>query len=408
MFRPPRAAMSLRGNVAQLEAALQEAAEAIQRHDKEMKEMIDRLQELESHQKGLEQTTKTTNDGHAEAASTNMFVYLDDEGWFDPYDLASTSALPSSPHRNKSKQEVQDPSARSLLRPVAAAPKNRAEILDERAPDRAEADATRGLKEQVRVLKQQLAACVAAAAAQDAEKTALLGQVLRLRQQVGAPADEGDNRALKEQVLALKQKALTSTVREAAGCSGESATREMAVTSNNTAAALAPVRGARDGEGAKADSSAQALLERAEDEILTFWLIRGGEGAGGDEALTEEFFERADEGLDAQQLGERMLGVLGVQLEPAVIEQLMNSIGCGTKYISPEALRSWVHTAYPLFELEQMLLAVHLPKIVARHLVRKNGQEAARTREEVHVCVLAAASDIVDSVYSGHISQKQL
>jgi hypothetical protein len=287
-----------------------------------------------------------------------------------------------------------------LLRPVVTGPKNRAEILDERAPGRAEADATRGLKEQVRVLKQQLAACVAAAAAQDAEKTALLGQVLRLRQQVGAPADEGDNRALKEQVLALKQKALTSTVREAAGCSGESATREMAVTSNNTAAALAPVRGARDGEGAKADSSAQALLERAEDEILTFWLIRGGGGAGGDEALTEEFFERADEVLDAQQLGERMLGVLGVQLEPAVIEQLMNSIGCGTKYISPEALRSWVHTAYPLFELEQMLLAVHLPKIVARHLVRKNGQEAAWTREEVHVCVLAAASDIVDGVYS--------
>ena len=75
---------------------------------------------------------------------------------------------------------------------------------------------------------------------------------------------------LEEPVTWGVEFAAISTVREAAGCSGESATREMAVTSNNTAAALAPVRGARDGEGAKADSSAQALLERAEDEILTF------------------------------------------------------------------------------------------------------------------------------------------
>lgn len=49
-------------HVTQLEAALREAAGAIQRHDKEMKKMIDRLQELESQQKGLEQTMNTTND----------------------------------------------------------------------------------------------------------------------------------------------------------------------------------------------------------------------------------------------------------------------------------------------------------------------------------------------------------
>ena len=49
-------------HVTQLEAALREAAGAIQRHDKEMKKMIDRLQELESQQKGLEETMKTTND----------------------------------------------------------------------------------------------------------------------------------------------------------------------------------------------------------------------------------------------------------------------------------------------------------------------------------------------------------
>ena len=281
------------------------------------------------------------------------------------------------------------------MRPVAAGPKIR-EIINERAPDRAEAEDKRGLQEQVRVLQQQLAAAAAAAAAQEAEKTALLEHVLTLRQQVGA---------LQEQVLALKQQALTRTVGEAAGCSGGLATRKMAVASSNTVAVRAPVRGASDGEGAKADSSAQALLERAEDEILTFWLIRGGGGAGGDQALTGEFFERADEVLDAQQLGERMLRALGLQLEPAVTEQLLARLlsACGepkTTYLSPEVLRRWVHTAYPLFELEQMLLAVHLPKIVARHLVWKNGQEAARTREEVHVCVLAAASDIVDSVYS--------
>ena len=106
-----------------------------------------------------------------------MFVYLDDDGWFEPNDLASSDAI--SPLRAALReqlrgeaQEVQEPSVRSLLRPVAAGPENRAEIL-ERAP--AEAEETRGLREQV--LQEQLAAAAAAAAAQDAERTALLGQV---------------------------------------------------------------------------------------------------------------------------------------------------------------------------------------------------------------------------------------
>jgi hypothetical protein len=43
--------------------------------------------------------------------------------------------------------------------------------------------------------------------------------------------------------------------------------------------------------------------------------------------------------------------------------------------------------------------AVQLHKIVARHLVRGDGQGVARTRDEVRDGVLAAASDIVDSVY---------
>lgn len=60
-----------------------------------------------------------------------------------------------------------------------------------------------------------------------------------------------------------------------------------------------------------------------------------------------------------------------------------------------------MHGVYPLFELEQLLLsdAVQLHKIVARHLAWGNGQDS-RTREEVHDCVLAAASDIADAVYA--------
>jgi len=48
-------------HVAQLEAALREAAGAIQRHDKEMKKMIDRLQELEAQQKELGETSGSGN-----------------------------------------------------------------------------------------------------------------------------------------------------------------------------------------------------------------------------------------------------------------------------------------------------------------------------------------------------------
>jgi hypothetical protein len=217
--------------------------------------------------------------------------------------------------------------------------------------------------------------------------------------------------ASRARVAAWQTEALstvTSTVGEAAGISGESATREISVATSNTAAAPAPVPGAHDGEGE------QAMLERAEGEILSFFLIRGGGGAGGDAALATEFFERPDEVLDAQQLGVRMQKVLGVSLEPAVTAQLLTRLlsasacgkadGASTKSLSPEALCSWVHKAYPLFELEQMLLAVHLHKILARHLVCENEEDAPRTRDDVHVCVLAAASDIVDGVY-GQIAQ---
>jgi len=128
--------------------------------------------------------------------------------------------------------------------------------------------------------------------------------------------------ASRARVAAWQTEALstvTSTVGEAAGISGESATREISVATSNTAAAPAPVPGAHDGEGE------QAMLERAEGEILSFFLIRGGGGAGGDAALATEFFERPDEVLDAQQLGVRMQKVLGVSLEPAVTAQLLTS-----------------------------------------------------------------------------------
>jgi AraC-like DNA-binding protein len=81
--------------------------------------------------------------------------------------------------------------------------------------------------------------------------------------------------------------------------------------------------------------------------------------------------------------------VLGVQLDPAhsakLLDRLLSASSTDAAKLGPEALRSWVHTTYPRFELEQMLLSdsVQLHKIVARYLVRENGQDVARTRDEV-------------------------
>jgi hypothetical protein len=121
------------------------------------------------------------------------------------------------------------------------------------------------------------------------------------------------------------------------------------------------------GQPENPEADLEKALGRIEAEIMTFWLIRGGWEAGGDAALAEEFFDRGDEVLDAQKLGERLHMVLGQKLEPAVTAQLLERFLSAYAYgaqdgeapavLSAEALLTWVHIAYPQFELEQMLLS---------------------------------------------------
>ena len=216
----------------------------------------------------------------------------------------------------------------------------------------------------------------------------------------------------RAELLLVRAEALAAELKELAVVV-KSAKQQTAVAAPGAGAgaegAGAGAGGAHNGEGE--EEGAVALLEGVESEILTFWLIRGGGGASGDAALAKEFFEHRNEVLDAPQLGARLHRVLGVQqLETAVTEQLLKRLlsasACGAPaLLSVEALLAWVHTAYPLFELEQMLLsdAVRFHKILARHLVQGNGKEA-RTREEVEARIHAAASDLADSVY-GQIAQ---
>ena len=201
-----------------------------------------------------------------------------------------------------------------------------------------------------------------------------------------------------------------------AGQKGEkgvaSGEKGVASTTSRVGAAPAAVQQDQAAPSAETVGHAPSQLDEAGEAILSFWLIRGGGGAGGDAALAEEFFEHGDEVLDAQKLGERLHTVLGVDIEDPeqLLARLLSpSARCTSPggdsqlaVLSPGTLQRWVHGVYPLFELEQLLLsdAVQLHKIVARHLARGNGQDAPRTREEVHDCVLAAASDIADAVYA--------
>ena len=209
----------------------------------------------------------------------------------------------------------------------------------------------------------------------------------------GAPA--ASTRLVSWETEALA--AVKRVVRETAGL--EAAGPESAVATSDAAAAPVP-------EGA------QAQLDEAEEAILGFWLIRGGGGAGGDRALATEFFETDNEALDAPQLEARLLKVLGVYLDPAQSAQLLARLlsvsaceaapGEGPAVLSAQALQEWVRQRYPRFELEQLLQSdgVQLHKILARHLARGTGPDAAHTRDEVLDCVRAAAVDIADAVHA--------
>jgi len=210
----------------------------------------------------------------------------------------------------------------SYERPVGAGQPENPDARD-RAPERTEVAQTHALQEQVHALHEQVHALKRKMEA-DAETRDLLHT---LERQLAAAAET--------RALPLHAAAETHSLQE-------------------------QVRAA-----AKADL--EKALGRIEAEIMTFWLIRGGWEAGGDAALAEEFFDRGDEVLDAQKLGERLHMVLGQKLEPAVTAQLLERFLSAYAYgaqdgeapavLSAEALLTWVHIAYPQFELEQMLLS---------------------------------------------------
>ena len=214
--------------------------------------------------------------------------------------------------------------------------------------------------------------------------------------------------AMAKEIQEKNERFLASMGRKA----GQKGEKGVASTTSRVGAAPAAVQQDQAAPSAETVGHAPSQLDEAGEAILSFWLIRGGGGAGGDAALAEEFFEHGDEVLDAQKLGERLHTVLGVDIEDPeqLLARLLSpSARCTSPggdsqlaVLSPGTLQRWVHGVYPLFELEQLLLsdAVQLHKIVARHLARGNGQDAPRTREEVHDCVLAAASDIADAVYA--------
>jgi hypothetical protein len=213
-------------------------------------------------------------------------------------------------------------SPRSYERPVGAGQPETPDARD-RAPERTEVAETHALQEQVHALHQQVHALKLQFAAA-AETRDLLHT---LERQLPAAAES--------RALPLHAAAETHSLQE-------------------------QVR-------APAKADLEKALGRVEAEIMTFWLIRGGWEAGGDAALAEEFFDRGDEVLDAQKLGERLHKVLGQKLEPAVTAQLLERFLSASAYgaldgeapavLSAEALLTWVHTAYPQFELEQMLLS---------------------------------------------------
>ena len=231
--------------------------------------------------------------------------------------------------------------------------------------------------------------------------------------------------AMAKEIQEKNERFLASMGRKA----GQKGEKGVASTTSRVGAAPAAVQQDQAAPSAETVGHAPSQLDEAGEAILSFWLIRGGGGAGGDAALAAALFEpRIDplgrpvvldgltreapvETLDAPQLEARLHKVLGVQLEPAhsaqLLARLLSVSACEVasdgrpKVLSAQTLQAWVRQRYRRFELEQLLQSdgVQLHKILVRHLMRENGQNIALTRDEVRDGVLAAASDIADAVY---------
>ena len=231
--------------------------------------------------------------------------------------------------------------------------------------------------------------------------------------------------AMAKEIQEKNERFLASMGRKA----GQKGEKGVASTTSRVGAAPAAVQQDQAAPSAETVGHAPSQLDEAEEAILSFWLIRGGGGAGGDAALAAALFERRIdplgrpvvldglareapvETLDAPQLEARLHKVLGVQLEPAhsaqLLARLLSVSACEVAsdgrptVLSAQTLQAWVRQRYRRFELEQLLQSdgVQLHKILVRHLMRENGQNIALTRDEVRDGVLAAASDIADAVY---------
>ena len=231
--------------------------------------------------------------------------------------------------------------------------------------------------------------------------------------------------AMAKEIQEKNERFLASMGRKA----GQKGEKGVASTTSRVGAAPAAAQEDQAVPSAETVERGPSQLDEAEEAILSFWLIRGGGGAGGDAALAAALFERRIdplgrpvvldgltreapvETLDAPQLEARLHKVLGVQLEPAhsaqLLARLLSVSACEVAsdgrptVLSAQTLQEWVRQRYRRFELEQLLQSdgVQLHKILVRHLMRENGQNIALTRDEVRDGVLAAASDIADAVY---------
>jgi len=151
----------------------------------------------------------------------------------------------------------------------------------------------------------------------------------------------------------------------------------------------------------------ESQLDEAESAIMSFWLIRGGVGPG-DSAISEMF---SDGPLDGQQLCVVLRTMLGVDMDVACTERLLQHIGsvAGTSSkratsVSEDTLRDWVHHRFPQFQIEQMLRNMNLYKLLSSRLMKVNTRPSFDdvlnlTRDDVKTHVEAAVDDITDRVY---------
>ena len=173
--------------------------------------------------------------------------------------------------------------------------------------------------------------------------------------------------------------------------------------------------GVEDEGNRLASQSGDPVVQGAEDDLLSLWLIRGA-GTSGDAAVAEQLFPEGSETLDDEQLRAVMREKLGTDMDPIRVRELLARLAGASGYedslvLSKEALNSWMRRRFPAFQIRQMLASCDLLSSVVEQMLPSSrargdpppdglGHLKSLRKDDVRRALLASVDEWVDAIWA--------